>query len=561
MNRILFLLFAGLLFLTSCKTTVTKYATNLLSTDSLPRQQFAIDITKDTLLQTAGGAWLKIDKGTFTASTNKVILEVKEAYSMEQIIKAGLITQTNGQPLASGGMIYLNPAAGQNITVNKAFKIAVPANYLDKRMQLFKGEKNENGNINWANPTPVDTNLQLSAIQKGEILFQKKCVSCHGIGKEGSGPDLANLYQRFGRKIDGEGIYLGYDHYFKKIYYPYHISNYDTDSAKGKYLYDKGSIELYICNLIKLFGDTAVDLSYYLDKNYRDVENIYDYIENESKLKKLPLPKHSYLNASADSCEIYNILKNNLTKKKRDAELVRRGLIKDNSPLVEKRPDPTWQQNNNIPPPDFSNKVNPNEYDAVYYQFTIESFGWYNIDMLLNKKDGVQESELFVRITGAYKEKIKIYLIIPSVKVYGEGGPTENNKDEYAFFNKNGTIPLPQNTKAYILAVTETEKAIAYGLKEFNTQTKQAFELSLQESTIEKFYVAIKNMDADKLSITAAESKNATAIKTTDKTIKQLELELKNAEGLKPKRCDCDCGQRPAIGEAIENQKKTDSDY
>ena len=80
------------------------------------------------------------------------------------------------------------------------------------------------------------------------------------------------------------------------------------------------------------------------------------------------------------------------------------------------------------------------EYYAEYYQFSISSFGWINIDMLLNDVPGVEESELFARVTGKYQNRVKTYLIIPSTKTYGEGGPAERNKEEFAYFYKTGIV-------------------------------------------------------------------------------------------------------------------------
>ncbi|HOZ77656.1 MAG TPA: hypothetical protein PLY34_06640, partial [Ferruginibacter sp.] len=189
---------------------------------------------------------------------------------------------------------------------------------------------------------------------------------------------------------------------------------------------------------------------------------------------------------------------------------------------------------------------------------TIETFGWFNIDMLIEGKDGVANSELFVRVVGTYTKKIKIYLIIPSAKILGEGGPSEKDDELYAFFYKSGNIPLPQNTRAYILAVTETENALAYGLKEFTTQTKQQLEISLTTATKQSFDKAMESIGGDKLSITTKEAKNAAMIKEADKRIKELEGALKNAEKLKPTRCDCDCGEpmpRPETAEAKSSRK------
>ncbi|MFT3683089.1 MAG: cytochrome c [Ferruginibacter sp.] len=544
MRKVLFItVMLGIIFSKCSDSVSTIPTTALFNTDSIKTESFRVNINKDTLLSTINGAWLKIEKGTFSSNSDSITLEIKEAYTAAQIIKAGLTTQTNGFPLSSGGMIYINAAAGQQVKIQKPFKVAVPADFLEKNMQLYKGDKQSNGNINWTNPVNLDSNKQMNAAEKGAILFQQKCASCHGIGKEGSGPDLANIMKRF-NPYEGENSYSPLNHRFKKQYVS---STTASETVNGKIVradtFTHYHSDPYSCNLINLFNNKEVDLSADIEANPTEWLDIYNYIENESDKKEFPYPRHAYLDSCIDSCNLYRDLKFDLERKKERAETKRNNLVNDNGPLVDRKPDPTWRQSNSIPPPGFSNKVEPVFYPATYYQFTIETFGWYNIDMLLDQKSGAEESELFVTVTGSYKEKIKIYLVIPSAKVLGEGGPSGKNENEYAFFEKRGKLPLPQNTKAYILALTETQQSIAYGIKEFTTQTTQRLEISLQESTKEAFNKAIENIGADNLKITIQESKNAAAIKDADKTIKQLEEELKKAEHLKPTRCDCDCGQ------------------
>lgn len=550
MRKLLFFIPVAAIIYFSCNTSNTTPVLNLLKTDSLPVQNFVIDINTDTLLHTSNGTWIKIDKGTFSSSNGKVALEIKEALSMQQIIKAGLVTAAGGQALSSGGMICINPAAGQNVTINKPFKVAVPTTAFDKNMQLYKGKISPDGTVDWKDPKAVDESSQMTALEKGEMLFQQKCASCHGIGKEGSGPDLAHVWKRAQRFWGGEGSY-GFgpeflDHQFKKRHVSYDTSYGETDSGMPAYVDSfVHPAHPYACNLINLFNNQEIELSADVNKNKADWFKIYQYIENESDRQNLPYPRHAYLDSCIDSCRLYEMAKSNLNKKRLLELIKRERFIEENGQLVERKPDPAWGVNNNLPPAGFTKneKVEPNDYPATYYQFTIETFGWFNIDMLLAKKDGVAESELFVRVVGTIREKIKIYLIIPSAKVLGEGGPAEKDKELYAFFYKTGSIPLPQNVKAYILAVTETGKSIAYGLKEFTTQTKQQFDISLNESTKQEFDKAIESIGADKLSITVSDSKNADSIRVVDKKIKELEEGLKNAEKLKPTRCDCECGQ------------------
>ncbi|MBO9199000.1 MULTISPECIES: hypothetical protein [Niastella] len=76
-------------------------APHLLSTGKLPTQVFSIDITKDTTLHTKNGALIRIPHGALSSGTNPVQLEIKEAYSMQEILKAGLTTMSNGQALST----------------------------------------------------------------------------------------------------------------------------------------------------------------------------------------------------------------------------------------------------------------------------------------------------------------------------------------------------------------------------------------------------------------------------------------------------------------------------
>jgi cytochrome c2 len=538
----------SLVIILSCK--ISKEKGGLFTTGNLPSAEYTINIDKDTTLQTENGALLKIPRGALKPeSGNTVTLEIKEAYSLSEMIKAGLVTQSNGQPLSSGGMIYINAAAGQKITITRAIKVAIPADYLRKGMELYKGDTS-NGKINWISPIALPENKQLTSIEKGQILFQQNCASCHAIGKDLTGPDLAHFMKRF--PIDEEGNYPYYQH---GIIRPQEKSDNiekfldkSRDTSYGYYgdFYSFYNIySAYKCNLINKYGTTSPIMNSDTTNNY--LLPVFRYIENESNFKNLPLPSHAFLKNCIDSCNSYKTEIMKLRYEKIKAGLKKQGLVKNNGPLVDKKPDTSWTINNNLPlPADFDKRVSPDYYDAEYYQFTIESFGWYNIDMLLKDVNGVEESELFVRVVGEYKEKIKILLIIPSVKVYGEGGPAEK-PGEFAFFYKTGKLPLPQNTDAYVLAVTETEQSIAFGIKKFTTGKQQEFELSPRTSSKQEFTAAMKEFDMERLHIKIGDSKNANEIRNIDRTLKKIDEKLKDVENLKPKACDCDCGQQTIL--------------
>lgn len=276
------------------------------------------------------------------------------------------------------------------------------------------------------------------------------------------------------------------------------------------------------------------------------IDDVYLYVQNESDRLDLPLPSHAYLKDCADSCAVYERITHELQKRKADALKRKSDLIKENGEMVDepdRSPQAPIAYKDTVPEPvDYDVIVTSSKYNAEYYQFTIEAFGWYNIDVLLKDINGVKESELFVRLTGEFTKRVEVYLIIPSVNVYAAGGPAERNTDEFAFYLKNGKLPLPQDTKAWILAVTETRESVAYAIKEFTTSAKQEFEIALTAVTKEEFNAALSKLPFNGMNVTVAESKFAAGVRNADIDIDMIEKDLENTlHQLRPKNCDCDC--------------------
>jgi hypothetical protein len=187
----------------------------------------------------------------------------------------------------------------------------------------------------------------------------------------------------------------------------------------------------------------------------------------------------------------------------------------------------------------FDEIVSPQNFDAQYYQFTIETFGWFNIDILMKDLAGVKESSLFVRIQGEYREKVQVYLVIPSVKVFVQAGPAENER--FAFQYKDGRIFLPQGIKAWILAITESGSGISYALQEFMTSTSHEIDVALTKSSVNDFNSAIKRLSADSININVTRFSDPQKVARDLKELKEVNRKLKEAEHLKPVSIDCDC--------------------
>lgn len=540
MKKIIFLLCTIAVIIIACQSNRSSV---LAKPGDIAADEYTIDINKDTTLVTKNGALLKIPKGSLSSSSSSVTLEIKEAYSIEQMIRSGLTTQAGDEPLSSGGMIYINAKKGQDVKITQAIKVALPADYLDPKMQLFKGEETANGTVNWTDPVALPENKQLTEIDKGRQLFQANCTACHIIGENSTGPDLAHYLKDFPLGENFPGYYL---------HYPYNILAYPSDTIAKKHK-DTGisgvkrnltAVELYLCNTSS-FSATKGDI-YHFSQDEADA--IYKYIQNESDRRNLPLINRNLRLDCLDSCVRYTTTKTELETAKVELEEKRKELVKGSPVLTEEIKNKTGSIPEPPPSVNFNDLVNPAKNKGVYYQFSIETFGWYNIDVLLSTQYGNTESELFVRVVGEYREKMDIFLIIPSTKIYAKGGKADDNT-RYAFGFKNGKIFLPQNAKAYIMAVSESSSSVYFALKEFTTSTQQSLELELKAASKEEFNAAIASLNTDDLKIAVKDTKNADSIRKTETDLKNIETELKNVESLKPKKCDCDCLEPMAASE------------
>jgi hypothetical protein len=257
------------------------------------------------------------------------------------------------------------------------------------------------------------------------------------------------------------------------------------------------------------------------------------YIQNESERRNLPIPNNGIADC-IDSCATYRQLKGRLVsvKKQLEQDSVEMAKVEYKDP-VQQMPLPS---NDEIVPPSpdpltLLETVTPLNSSSFYYQFTIDAVGWYNIDILLKQGVGNVKSELMVRMTGQYKERFNIYLVIPSEKVFAEGGRLN---DLYGF-TKTGEIYLPQGAKAFVVGMGEYEDKILFGKKEFVIGIKQSLDLQLSIVSKELFDKEMEIVSLRDIKMRLKDTKNADALRNVIK-------ELKSAEELKPKKCDCECG-------------------
>lgn len=171
-----------LLLLVSCNESKnhqlkdqTELLSNLFKPQNLPKQGFQIKPDRDTTLIGENGTILRIYKNSFEDKngnqiTTPIDIELKEALTPIDIVSSNLTTTTNGKPLQTGGMIYLNAKSGNQqleIARNKSIGVMVPNENIDQEMKIYKGVKTDTG-INWVDPTPI-LNNEIKLDEKKQI--------------------------------------------------------------------------------------------------------------------------------------------------------------------------------------------------------------------------------------------------------------------------------------------------------------------------------------------------------------------------------------------------------
>jgi len=135
----------------------------VFSTDNLNMQTFTLDAGKDNTIKGEKGTELTIPKNTFTDAQGNVVtgtitVQLKEALSISDIVTGGLTTTSNGEILSSGGMLYINVKQGDADVViggAKSIGVSVPTDNFIPEMQIFTGEEDADGNINWVKPKDI----------------------------------------------------------------------------------------------------------------------------------------------------------------------------------------------------------------------------------------------------------------------------------------------------------------------------------------------------------------------------------------------------------------------
>jgi mono/diheme cytochrome c family protein len=460
---------AALLLLASCSSKINDG--RLFKPTNIRAQHFSIDPAKDTTLIGLRGGIFRISKGSF-AGNYPVNIEIREVYSPLEIVYAGLVTESNGRLLESGGMVYFNAFDSNNKQAKllKPVDLSIPSNYINENMQLFKGDELVDGTINWVDPEPLDTSPgeDSSCLVRSKALFESKCRSCHGMFRDLTGPALAGVEDR---KNDRHALAS-------------FIRNPGATMAIDRYFY---------CQKTR-YGSV---MSAFPDLTDQDIDCLLDYIKNETErrpdLKQSSIKSDSLWLAScieapcgvdtmyADTTAFFGVSRN-------ITSLFEEATKNDTADALYKDPKLLEEEQRQ--------GLIDKQFTAGRYNFTVNTLGWFNVDAFYEGMEGTEIVDLFVKTDFEEKESLLVHVFFPAKKLLTVG-VYHKNDSLFHFEKYKGQIPLFLNDKAIVFATACIGEKIFYGINSFTVTKNQTIPLVIKESTAEELSSAFEKMNLD----------------------------------------------------------------
>lgn len=127
-------------------------------------QRFEISLSTGKAIECANGTLIIVPADAFLDDNgfviqNSVQLEVIEATRLSDMIAYNLTTLSNGKPLSSGGMLFIQPYSdGKKVNINpqRPLYIEIPTDDYNPNMQSWRGVVDDKGDISWEDPRDLE---------------------------------------------------------------------------------------------------------------------------------------------------------------------------------------------------------------------------------------------------------------------------------------------------------------------------------------------------------------------------------------------------------------------
>lgn len=149
-------------------TQTVKFSENDPFKNSITESQyFEIDPNTDNVIEGEKGTLIATPKGCFLDKngnpvTENIEIELTECLSMEEMVLSNLTTTSEDKLLETDGMIYVNATSnGEQLKIDKnnPIYIEIPTDKVKEGMQVYKGSRDENGNMEWSDPRDLQNYL------------------------------------------------------------------------------------------------------------------------------------------------------------------------------------------------------------------------------------------------------------------------------------------------------------------------------------------------------------------------------------------------------------------
>jgi mono/diheme cytochrome c family protein len=464
-----------LLLLSAC--TNNKLQQTVLTPNNLKSTFISLSAGEPYNLKTPKGAILKIAKNSF-AIKGKVQLEIKEAYTLQDILLAGLTTESNGKPLKSSGMIYINATAdGKAVELLQPIKVSIPTTVYDDKMQLFKGEIQSDSSINWVEPQPLDTGITAKKLALGAALFKANCASCHKPTQDFTAPALAGCRER--------SPYRDWAYRFTR--------NPALMITRG---------DPYASKLYRKWKNNGLMTSF-ASLTREEVHAILDYVDNEAALNPFNNTTTAPMPDTTDSQPSNTVKKpcgyDTVYYAKPDTSIA---ILPDGFDSIQI--DTSYKTDNaqdiNISTPSPLNFTDKSTTGGMY-DIAINAFGWYNLDVFITAYPDATNVKIMVQLQMPFESEMNVFLFCPDKRLLTEANKQEDNLYLFEDDNRNGSIPLFLNDKAIIVAFSSIADKMFYGTASFNIKTEQTITIQIKETTEAQLKSFIQNNKIDGIEI------------------------------------------------------------
>ena len=522
------------------------YPTDPFKSTMVESQYFDIKANQDNVIEGLKGSIIIMPKGCFKDENDNLVesdvkIELAESLSMSDILLSNLNTTSNGQLLETDGMIYFNATAnGKQLTINKdtPIHIEMPTNKKKPNMMVYKGVRDEKGNMNWTEPKVINNYLTTVDLNSLDFLpegFQKEVernmpYKNYTVANQNLVDSLYYCFSDF----NGRQFLRVRNLNFNEAYY-----NRNKKVENGKYTSDSYEHKEDGIDSIQVKSDTSKTDICDIDpaiikviKSEKYQNTLIATREFEARLKVIfktcdnqileiyikNLDKNLYeLDEMAVKAldelgqyqreDFERFAQQRLTKVKyadKYAELLRgyyqsqltkvKSELEQNQAKVRKAFEKQNKESENLIK-DYKNLLFKREkFRMETYGFEWTNTGWINVDNgTLPKTWGEQPLQVTVN-NGKSFDRVYTYVIYESIKSLYRLD-TDDNEQFYVGNNQDKMMLMPKKERAIVIAIGYKSDMPSLAIQEFETGSKPKITVNLSSSDSEKVKQAINQYE------------------------------------------------------------------